>query len=134
MEKSRENVPNNQQQAAGNGQGRDLVIKKVINGEQGTWHEIKEQTGKILQHINVNINMKAEVDELRRIAKHKAGRYRSILLKLTPVNKNLQILKETKALRGTDIWIEEDYTKHILEEKKLLIPELKETRKKDHKR
>ena len=43
-------------------------------------------------------------------------------------NKKLKIVRQAKNLKGTDIWIGDDYPKKVQEERKNLIPYLKRAR------
>lgn len=63
-----------------------------------------------------------------RIGKYSEGGKRPILVKLTKENVRMGILKKTRNLKGTSIGIDEDYPKNIQEERKSLIPHMKEAR------
>lgn len=108
---------------------KNLVIKGVNDKEDEKREETKEETEKILQKIGVNIDMKTEIDEIKRLGRYKEGRQRPILMKLTTGNSKMRVLQKTKELKGTNVWIEEDYTKETQEERRRLIPHLKEARR-----
>lgn len=112
---------------------RNLVFKGVPEKEKEGIEETMENTVKICQSLGVNVNPAIDIDEVRRLGRPEAGKQRPILLKVTTTNRKREILKKAKGLKGSDIWIDEDYPKEIQEERKLLIPKLKEARSKGHK-
>jgi hypothetical protein len=58
----------------------------------------------------------------------KAGKKRPILIKLRTKQNKLEILKRDNHIKGIDIWITEDYTKKVQQERKQLIPRLMQTK------
>jgi hypothetical protein len=59
---------------------------------------------------------------------YKAGKKRPILIKLRTRPNKLEILKRDNYIKGIDIWITEDYTKKVQQERKQLIPGLMQTK------
>lgn len=112
---------------------KNIIIKGVQDKEKESREETIDITMKLVHRIGVQITKEIEIDEIKRIGKYRNDRSRPILLKLTTQNKKAEILGKTRALKGTNIWLEEDYTKEIIEERKKLIPHLKEARKEGHK-
>lgn len=108
---------------------KNLIIKGVRDKDEENREGAKEETEKILQKIGVNINMATEIDEIKRLGKYREGRQRPILIRLTTGNGKMRILQKSKELKGTNVWIEEDYTKETQEERRRLIPHLKEARR-----
>ncbi|KAK4875437.1 hypothetical protein RN001_011859 [Aquatica leii] len=49
------------------------------------------------------------------------------------VNAKNEYFKNAKTLKGTDIWIDEDYPKEVQDERRRLIPYMKEARNKGYK-
>lgn len=111
---------------------KNLIIRGIPDDEDEDPRQTKEKIFKICETLGVDVKSETDVDEARRIGKPVADRQRPVLLKLTTANKKMEILRETKRLKGSEIWIDEDYPKDILEERKLLIPKLKEARNKGH--
>lgn len=111
---------------------KNIVIKGLEDREDEMGEEINQKLKKIFIKMEVKIDDNIDIEEVRRIGKYKRGTNRPILMKMARSKKKFEILKQTKTLRGTDIWIEEDYTKEVQEERKLLIPHLKEARQKGY--
>lgn len=112
---------------------KNLVIKGVTEDENESFEETEKKIETLLRKIGVDMNTDTDVDEIRRIGIHKAGKSRPIIMKLTKEKQKTDIQKKARNLKGTEIWIDEDYTKEIQEERKQLIPYLKEARQKGFK-
>ncbi|KAK9889453.1 hypothetical protein WA026_004721 [Henosepilachna vigintioctopunctata] len=78
-----------------------------------------------------NIIIKRIIDE--ELGRYKVNRTRPVLVKLLKENKKIKIMKNAKQLKGTEISIDEDLQKNVQEERRALIPQLKEARNKGHK-
>lgn len=111
---------------------KNIVIKGVEDKYEEKSEEINEKLKAVFEQMKINIDSNADIDEVKRMGKHRVGIRRPIIVKMLSGRKKTEILKQTKALRGTDIWIEEDYPKEILKERKSLIPHLKEARQKGY--
>lgn len=111
----------------------NLIIHGVTDDEnermEGTEHKVVE----IIKRTGVDIAADREIDDARRMGRYREGNTRPIQVKLTRGNKKAEILKQARNLKGTDIWIDQDYPKEILEQRKELIPKLKEAREKGNK-
>jgi hypothetical protein len=71
---------------------------------------------------------------VRRIGTYETRKKRPILIKLRTRQCKLLILrKRTKNLKGTDIWITEDFTKKVQQERKQLILHFKQAKQDGHK-
>lgn len=112
---------------------RNLVFKGVPEKERETIEETMNTTIKICESLGVKLNPAVDVDEVKRLGRPEADKQRPVLVKLTATNRKFEILKKAKGLKGSNVWIDEDYSKEIQEERKLLIPILKEARSKGHK-
>lgn len=116
---------------------REILRKNIIiRGIEDKEEENREETaGKLMTVIHkLGIQIRNEdIDEIKRIGKYIRDRQRPILLKLTTGNKKIEILRKSKDLKGTNIWLEDDYTKEVLAERKWLIPQMKEARNKGYK-
>lgn len=71
----------------------------------------------------------ADIDNIYRIGSRNPGKPRPILLKLTSRRKLIEIISNRKYLKGSKIIISEDFPKQVVEERKLLIPLMKECRR-----
>lgn len=111
---------------------KNIVIKGVSDDENENESEIEQKVCTVIQKIGVSVDNKVDIDGIRRIGKYATQGKRPILVKLTKESKGSEILRNAKNLRGTEIWINEDYPKSIREERRLLVPQLKEARNKGH--
>lgn len=112
---------------------KNLIFKGIMEDEKEDFELTKHKTIKICESLGVPIKPEFDVDQVRRIGKQIPGKPRPILLQLTTTNKKFEILGKTKGLRGSNIWIDEDYPKEIQEERKILVSEMKEAWKKGEK-
>lgn len=111
---------------------RNLVFKGIDEDEKEEPKVTKEKVIKTVERLGIKIEPEADIDETRRLGRPIIGKTRPILLKLTTGDKKIEILKNSKALKGTNIWIDEDYTKETQQERQQLITPLKEARRKGH--
>lgn len=110
----------------------NIIIKGVVDEENENTNKTEEKVANIIQKIGTDINVKEDLEQTRRIGKYIKDKKRPILVKVIRGNKKVQILQNARKLKGTDIWIDEDYTKEVVEERKMLIPHMKEARNKGH--
>lgn len=109
---------------------KNVVIKGVMDEEEENENKSKEKITLLLQKMGVNIDMNMDIEEIRRLGNYVEGRKRPIIVKLTKERTKILILQNARNLSGTDIWIDEDFSKTVQEERKALVPHLKEERKK----
>lgn len=112
---------------------KNLIIRGIEDKDKEASEETREKVVKVMETLGVQIDAKYDIDDIRRMGKSRNGIERPILLRLTTGNKKDEIIKQSNKLKGTDIWIDEDYPKEIIEERKLLFPKLKEARQKGYK-
>ncbi|CAG9815505.1 unnamed protein product [Phaedon cochleariae] len=82
---------------------KNLIIKGVKDEESGNREETKEDKRKVMGKIRVNVNMETEVDEMRRLGRYEGRKQRPILIKLITGNKKMQILQQSRELKGSNI-------------------------------
>lgn len=111
---------------------KNIVIKGIADEERENENLTKEKIDRVIQKIGVNVEIERDIDEIGRIGKFEEGKKRPILVKLLKESTKSKILKNAKQLKGTTIWIEEDFPKNIQEERRTLIPRLKEARNRGH--
>lgn len=111
----------------------NLVIKGIPEEEGEREEDTRNKMMEMAAKIGVKIDQEMQIDDIRRMGRYKPKETRPILLKLTTRQKKMEILKQAKELKGTNIWIDEDYTKKVQEERKALIPHLKEARQHGYK-
>ena len=105
----------------------NLRIDGIAELENETW----EQTEEILQNL---LKEKLQLENISVERAHRVGNKgkndkRTIVLKLASFKDKLKIISEARKLKGTNISINEDYSKETLEIRKEKWKEVKELRK-----
>lgn len=111
---------------------KNIVVKGVLDEEREKENITKEKIAEVMQKIGICIEEGKDIDDARRIGKYRNQRNRPILVKLAKSSMRSNILKNAKQLKGTEIWIDEDFPKNIQEERRTLIPQLKSARNKGY--
>lgn len=111
---------------------KNLIIRGITDEEGEKESDTGDKVNVIMQKIGVNFDPKDDMDEVRRIGKFNPQKKRPVLIKLTREATRARILKSAKVLKGTEIWIDEDYPKDVQEERRRLIPRMKEAREKGY--
>lgn len=109
---------------------KNIVVKGIPDEEEENEEKGREKINTVILKMGVEIDEKTEVDEIRRIGKYDSNRTRPILVKFTKESTKMKILRSARKLKGTDIWVDEDYPKNIQEERRELIQKMKEARNK----
>ncbi|XP_031334052.1 uncharacterized protein PF11_0207-like [Photinus pyralis] len=110
----------------------NLIIHGVKEMENENELQLKEATRIILREMGINEAVEAEISEIYRIGKPENNKTRPVFIKIKNHGLKVQIIKHAKNLRGTEIYISEDYPKHIIETRRTLIPYMKKTRETGH--
>lgn len=110
----------------------NIIIKGIQDKENEHYQETQKHIQTIMQKLGVEVDLDVNIEEIRRVGRYTISRNRPILVKLIRYDKTLEILRKSKALKGTNVWIEKDYSKKVQEERKALIPQLKEARQKGY--
>lgn len=106
----------------------NIVIFGLKEGEESTSGLIQEAKKIFLRDIKINIEA-FEINNIFRIGKRNPGvKPRPVLLSFVNAWKKNEVMKVRKDLK--DIYITEDYTKEVLEKRKLLQNRLNEERTK----
>lgn len=111
---------------------KNLIVKGIEDEEDENEIESQTKIEKLIQNLRIKFNSEADMEEVRRVGKYRSETKRPILIKLVTEKKRNEILSQAKALKGTNIWIEEDFTKEVQMERKELMPHLKEARQKGY--
>ena len=114
------------------GQSRrnNLVFNGVAEAPGETWADTEEKIMKILKE-NLQLQHKVEVERAHRTGKPGGGdRPRPIAVKLLRYKDREAILQRAKSLRGTKIFINEDFTDAVRQKRKELMPKLRAAREK----
>lgn len=112
---------------------KNIIIRGLDDKDREGEEETKTKVLKVMDKIGVKIHPEYDIDEMKRMGRPKSGYRRPIILKLTRGDKKAEILKGSNKLKGTDIWIDEDYPRDIVEARKMLYPRLREARQRGEK-
>uniref|UniRef100_A0A1Y1KNT7 L1 transposable element RRM domain-containing protein n=2 Tax=Photinus pyralis TaxID=7054 RepID=A0A1Y1KNT7_PHOPY len=110
----------------------NLVIQGVTEADDETNIQLKEKMETILRDMGTPITFEAEIQELHRIGIKHANKTRPIFMKMRNYETKVKVMKSTKELKGTQIYITEDFPKHVMEERKVLSKHLKKAREMGH--
>ena len=110
---------------------KNLVIDGVPDVKLEAWSETESKIKKLFsEHLKIDPKH-IEIERGHRIGKHDpTGRPRSILIELLRHKDKQEILKRAKTLKGTNIFINEDFSDKVRMKRKELLSQLREERKK----
>ncbi|XP_065667574.1 uncharacterized protein LOC136087884 [Hydra vulgaris] len=108
----------------------NLRIDGVKELPDESWEDSKKIVKKIFSE-KLQINKEIIIERAHRSGSIKSGKERSIVLKLLNFNDKKLILLNSKKLRGTDVFINEDFAKETMEKRKKLCDEVIKLRKED---
>lgn len=106
----------------------NIIIQGVDDKENEDEKMVRAKVQHIMEKINAEVQVETDIVEIRRLGVFKPNKKRPILAKLRTWNHKMKIFKEAKNLKGSDIWINEEFTKKVLEERKYLVQHLKQAR------
>ena len=109
----------------------NLLIDGVSDSKSESWSEIEINVKKVISdHLKIDSKL-IEIERSHRTGKYDhAGRPRPIVVKLLRYKNKEEILKRAKSLKGTNIFINEDFSENVRMKRKNLLPQLREERKK----
>ena len=105
----------------------NLRIDGVVEHVGETW-EITEQKVKDIFMNNLNIDKHIEVDRAHRVGEKRENRKRTIVLRLNKFKDKEEIKRCAKKLKGTGIYINDDFSPVTLERRKHLLKTAKDLR------
>lgn len=108
----------------------NILIDGIPDVITETWHESECKVKKILaEHLKMDPKL-IEMERAHRTGKYLAnGRPRSVVVKLLRFKDKTEILRQAKQLKGTNLFINEDYSEKVRQKRKELLPELRAARK-----
>lgn len=111
------------------GQSRrnNLVFEGINESPNETWAETEEKVNIILNE-KLNFQHKIEMERAHRTGKPRGDRPRPIVVKFLRHKDRSTILQRTKALKGSKIFINEDFTDAVRKRRAELMPDLKAAR------
>ncbi|XP_072380822.1 uncharacterized protein [Diabrotica undecimpunctata] len=113
---------------------KNIVIQGVEENQTESEQETINKIKGIMKKIGVQTNLDEELVEMRRIGRQGDPQNvpRPIILEMKKEATRMEILKAAKNLRGTKIYINEDFPKKILQERKHLLQLMKMVRQEGH--
>ena len=111
------------------GQSRrnNLVFEGIQEAPGETWAETEEKVKKVLAE-KLQLQREIEVERAHRTGKPGGDRTRPIVVKFLRHKDRSAILQRTKLLKGSKIFINEDFTDTVRRTRKELMPELRAAR------
>jgi len=107
---------------------KNLVIDGIMDDKEESWSGLEQK----VQHMFSNklgLDGKIEIERVQRMGQYQeGGRPRRIMVNLLRLKDKQCILSSTKKLKGTNIYINEDFSGAVLQRRKELWPKLKAAR------
>ena len=107
----------------------NLRIEGMTENRNETWEDTTEKVQKIFKNKLGVENV--EIERAHRTGERKGEKPRSIVLKLLRYQDKEKILKERKKLKGSDIYVNEDFSRETMEIRRNLREEIKRRHQKD---
>ena len=105
---------------------QNLRVDGLIEEEHEDWNQCQMKVKEIFRQ---NLNLEnVDIDRAHRTGKKTENRSRTIILKLKNYEDKSEILKRGKMLKGTGIYINEDFSRETMEYRKELWNEVKKHR------
>lgn len=104
-------------------------LKKEVQEER--WDDVEQLVRKMLREELGVKTADGDIERAHRLGRSKAREDKPIVVKFTFFKKKEEILKNANKLKGTNILIMEDFSDRVIQERRKLLPLLKEARNKD---
>jgi len=89
---------------------------------------MEEKVCELINKLQIKIEKGKDITEIRRIGKEGRNNKRPILLELRTWNQKMEILRRKNKLKGTEIYINEDFPKEVLDQRRELVKYMKAAR------
>ena len=106
----------------------NLRIDGLVENEGENW-EMTELKVKDLFREQLQISEEIEIDRAHRVGTKQGGRHRTIVLRCNKYKQKEEIKKAAKKLKGSGIYINDDFSTETLEIRKQLLQSAKELRR-----
>ena len=107
----------------------NLRIEGISENKYETWEDTTEKVQRLFSHRLGLDNI--EIERAHRTGIRRSNKPRSITLKLLRYQDKERIMKERRKLKGSEIYINEDFSKETVEIRKKLREKIKERQTKD---
>lgn len=105
----------------------------VIQGiEDGGNDNVKDKVKELFTRIGADVKIEKDITEIIRLGPYNPAKKRAVLVKLNGWEQKMKIYNQTKKLKGSNIWINDEFSRKVIQDRKELIPRLKEARDKGH--
>lgn len=111
---------------------KNIVVYGITEKEGEQESDMKYCIENIAAKIQVPINVERDVLDIKRIGVKK-GDMRPILVEFKSSTKKTDMIKDAKKLKGSNIYLSEDYSREIQQQRKVLKQHLKDARERGQK-
>ena len=101
--------------------------KKNENEEQ-----LMVKVKRVFNRMHLSVLKETDITEVKRIGKESEGFKGPILMEVRTTNMKMEILRKKNKLRGSEIYVNEDYTKEVQKQGKDLVKLMKIAREQRH--
>ena len=109
----------------------NVIIDGIPDAKSESWSDAEIKVKKLFtDHLNIDPKL-IEIERAHRVGKYDpSGRPRSIVIKLLRFKDKEEIFNRAKNLKGTNFYINEDFSDNVRQIRKELLPQLKAERQK----
>ena len=105
----------------------NLRFEGLEETSEENWEQTAEKVSKLLKD-KLQIRERVEIERAHRVGKKSPGQSRTIVAKFLRFSDRDKILQNSKNLKGTNVYINEDLSEASLHKRKELLPQLKQAR------
>lgn len=107
---------------------KNLIIVGISDDKEESWSELEHKV-QYMFTSKLGLEGKIEMERVQRMGQHQErGRPRKIMVNLLRLKDKQRILSSAKKLKGTNIFINEDFSGAVLQRRKELWPKVKAAR------
>ena len=108
----------------------NLVFQSILpDAPTETWKSAEERVRNLLKQYKFYNGNEVEIEWAQRVGQFKPGKCRPIVVKFSFYKTRDQIWRERTNLRGSNVFVSEDYPKEILQKRNVLYPILRAAQK-----
>lgn len=111
---------------------KNIIIYGIEEAKEEDVQCLKQKVKEIITKLEVQCNENEDILDIRRIGKVDTNKIRPLLVETKNWNKKIEIMKATSKLKGTKIFLSDDYPKDIQNQRKILIQHMKEAKDQGH--
>ena len=104
---------------------RNVVLQGVEEEKNENEEQLVVKVKEIFIRMNLTVLKETNIRKARRIGKEREGCKGPILMEVKTTNMKMEILRKKKKQRGTEIYVNEDYTKEVQKQRKDLVKFMK---------